>query len=273
MKLFYFLILISIPVYGQNVLQKQFDYAEDLFKQEKYYDAVTELLRLAFFDKEKEFEYKTNILLGFSYREGGKLSDALFYFTKAVLSSKNIDEEIRTKKELLKIYILRRQISQAEKILLEFEMKKEYITKEEILYWKGWLEMFNDNWKKASEYFSQIDSAKILYNLSLEVENKKYSVSFAKGISYIIPGAGQFYTGNYSSGLLSLGWNVLWGFTAVNAFKEDRIFDGFAVTLFLWTRFYNGNIFNAGKFAEEKNIEVVNKAYNFLQYEFKGIKP
>lgn len=273
MKIIFSLILISLSVFGQNVLQKQFDYAEDLFKQEKYYDAVTELLRLSFFDNEKQFEYKTNLLLGFSYREGGKLSESLFYFTKAVLSSKNIEEEIYAQKELLKIYILRRQTSQAEKILSDFENKKEHITKEEILYWKGWVAMFNDDWQKSSEYFSQIDSAEILYNLSIEVENKKYSVSFAKGISYFIPGAGQFYTGNYFSGLLSLGWNVLWGFTAVNAFKAERIFDGFAVTLFLWTRFYNGNIFNAGKFAEEKNIEIVNKAYNFLQYEFKGIKP
>lgn len=272
-KLLLIFILYYSVNFSQTVLQNQFEIAKDLYNNENYYDAVTELKRLSFFDKEKEFDYETNLLIGLCYKEGAKFSDALFYFTKAILSAKNEKDELIAKIETLKIYILRRQINQAEKIFVELENKNDLISVDEINYWKGWAAIFNNDWNSAANYFSEIDSAKEIYNLALEVENNKYSVSFAKGISYIIPGAGQFYTGNYFSGLLSLGWNFLWGFTAINSFKEERIFDGFAVTLFLWTRFYNGNIFNAGKFAEEENIKIVNKALFFLQNEYKGLKP
>ena len=100
-----------------------------------------------------------------------------------------------------------------------------------------------------------------------------YSVSFAKTISYIIPGAGQIYTGEYISGLLSLGWNILWGYLTIKSFIDERIFDGIVIANFLWLRFYRGNLQNAEKFAKEKNLIISNKAMNYLQFEFKGLKP
>jgi len=89
----------------------------------------------------------------------------------------------------------------------------------------------------------------------------------------IIPGAGQFYTGEYVSGLLSLGWNVLWGYLTIKSFVDDRIFDGIMVGSLLWLRFYNGNTYNAEKFAEEKNLLISNKALLFLQHGYEGEKP
>jgi hypothetical protein len=88
-----------------------------------------------------------------------------------------------------------------------------------------------------------------------------------------VPGSGQIYVGEYLSGLLSFGWNVLWGYLTINAFIEERIFDGFAVGNFLWLRFYSGNIHNAGKFADEKNLEITNRALGYLQFRYKGEKP
>ena len=92
-------------------------------------------------------------------------------------------------------------------------------------------------------------------------------------MSVFLPGSGQFYTGNYLSGLLSLGWCALWGYVSVNAFVEQRVFDGLAVANFLWFRFYRGNLENAEKFAVEKNIQISNESLKFLQNNYKGEKP
>ena len=133
--------------------------------------------------------------------------------------------------------------------------------------------MLSDDWSNASICFEQIDSMHQLKILSDSVVEEKYSVTFAKVISYILPGSGQFYTGNYLSGLMSLGWNILTGYLTINSFIEDRVFDGIVIGNLLWLRFYNGNVQNAEKFAKEKNIEIANEALRYLKNNYEGNKP
>ncbi len=105
-----------------------------------------------------------------------------------------------------------------------------FISKEkEIKYWIGWNYIFSDDWEKAYEVFNENNLDTTLANLCKSVEEEKFSVDFAKYSSYIIPGFGQFYTGEYLSGTLSLGWNILFGYLTINAFIEDRIFDGIVI--------------------------------------------
>lgn len=73
--------------------------------------------------------------------------------------------------------------------------------------------------------------------------------------------------------MLSLGWNVLWGYLTIKAFVDERIFDGFVIGNFLWLRFYVGNIQNAETFANEENVKIANKALYYLQYQYEGEKP
>ncbi len=77
--------------------------------------------------------------------------------------------------------------------------------KDELNYWRGWAYIFADDWENAAFSFGKIDSQHELKLLAQKVEDEKYSVNLAKFISMIIPGAGQFYMGEYVSGLLSLG--------------------------------------------------------------------
>ncbi len=144
--------------------------------------------------------------------------------------------------------------------------------KDDITYWRGWAYIFGGRWEDAAEAFRSIgqDSLKTLCE---NVADNQYNVTTAKILSYIIPGAGQFYTGHYFSGLLSLGWNALWGYLAVKAFVDQRIFDGFVIGNFLWLRFYSGNLQNAAKFAEEENVNIANKALSWLQNQYTGKKP
>jgi len=255
-------------------LQKQYEVALNLFNQEKYFDAVTEFKRLLFFDKNSIYTFDANELIGQSYKMGGKFSEAITYLTIAGLNARNKDEEFRIKTEIARVNIMRRTTSRAIQILDELvNNNPDSAKRNEINYWRGWAYIFADEWEKAAESFSQISSEHELRLLSEKIEDEKYSVTLAKIMSHILPGAGQFYTGNYLSGLISLGWNFLWGFITVNSFTEERIFDGFAVGSLLWLRFYRGNTENAEKFAKEKNLEIVNKALYYLQHDYKGLKP
>ncbi|HLG32396.1 MAG TPA: hypothetical protein VI362_05100 [Ignavibacteriaceae bacterium] len=275
---FYLLIVIFLILAGENIAQDYFDdqfkLGKKLFDEEKYYDAVTEFKRLVYFNEEGEYIYEANRYIGLSYKFGGKFSDALRYLTIAEINAKTVEEIYDCKIEIIKINILRRTTEFALKQIESTEKDPRYKSKkEELNYWRGLANIFADDWENAAKSFALIDENHELKVLSEKTIEEQYSVSLAKTLSYIIPGAGQFYTGEYLSGLISLGWNVLWGYLTIEAFVEDRIFDGIVVGSLLWMRFYQGSIENAEKFARQKNLEITNKALNYLQYEYEGAKP
>ena len=121
--------------------------------------------------------------------------------------------------------------------------------------------------------FNSISPNHELKVLADSINAEFYNVTLSKVLSVFLPGAGQFYTGEYVSGLISLGWNVLWGYLTINAFLDDRIFDGIMIGSLLWWRFYTGNLQNAEKFALEKNLEITNNALRYLRNNYPGNKP
>ena len=268
------ILLISFASFAQSSFDAQFNFAKKLYSDEDYFDTVTELKRLLFFDENSEYNYEANLLIGKSYKQGAKFSDAICHLTLAEINAENIDELYETRIEIIRINILRRTTRRAFKLLDSLGTDERFIDrKDEIKYWRGWAYMFADEWKHAAQTFAELDTNHVLKTLSEEVDDDLYSVSFAKTISYIIPGAGQIYTGEYISGLLSLGWNVLWGYLTIKAFIAERIFDGIVIANFLWLRFYRGNLQNAENFAMEKNLVRSNRALNYLQFEYNGLKP
>jgi hypothetical protein len=273
-KILLLFFIVFANLYAQTTLQQQFDYAVSLFDQEKYFDAITEFKRLQFFDDENQFAFESNLVIGKSYKSGSKFDNAVQYFTRAELKSKNEEEYYQAKIFYARTNILRRTNNQAERILLELLSDPAFSSKQnEIKYWLGWNKIFSDDWEEAYQIFSENNLDTALANLCKSVDEEMYSVDFAKYSSYFLPGLGQFYTKEYVSGLLSLGWDIFGGYLTINSFVEDRVFDGIIVGNFLWMRFYSGNTQNAEKFAIQKNLEISNKALRYLQNEFNGEKP
>lgn len=259
---------------AQEQLQTQFEYANKLFESKQYFDAITEYKRLLFFDSQRQYAFQANYRIGKSYKAGAKFDEAIKYFSLANLNSVNNAQKYSAKIEIIKSNILRKTTDRALQILDEMEKVDSFSTKtDSIYYWRGWAYMFADNWQKASESFGKISQTHELKVLCDGVLNDKVSVTFAKVISYILPGSGQIYTGNYLSGIMSLGYHVLFGYLTINSFVEERVFDGAAVGALLWLRFYRGNLQNTEEFAEEKNIEIANKALRYLQNNYQGNKP
>lgn len=268
-----FTISIGNELYSQITSEAQFNLAKKFFDEEKYFDAVTEFQRLLFFDKSELYEYEANLLIGLSYKCGAKYDDAAKYLTIAEMNSSTKDELFNAKIEIIKLNILRRTTTRALTLLDSLQSNPEFKNKsEEINYWRGWAYIFSDDWEKASYYFSSVKPDHQLAVMCDSLNKNLYDPSLAKTLS-IIPGAGQFYTGEYVSGIISIGWNVLWGYLTINAFLEDRVFDGFVIGTLLWWRFYTGNLQNAEKFALEKNLEMTNSVLHFLQANYSGSKP
>lgn len=273
MNIFAFSLLVLL-LYGNNPLQQHFKYAEQLFDQESYYEAITEFKRLQFFDEENLFAYQSNYKIGVAYKKGGFYENAIEYLTKAKIATENPDEKIESEFQIIRTNILRKTFIRSHQLLNELEKQvADSSIQNEINYWRGWTHMLADDWSSAAESFAEVSNQHDLKILCERVENDKYSVTFARVISYILPGAGQFYTGNYFAGFMSLAWNVLWGYLTVDAFIEDRAFDGVMVGSLLWLRFYRGGIQNAEQVAENENIEIANKAFLYLMENYRGEKP
>ena len=266
-----FILSVATRIFSQDSFQQQFDLAKKLFEEENYFDAVTEFKRLLFFDDTGKYSYEANKLIGLSYKQGAKFSDAIHYFSLAEKNASTEDEVFESKIEIIKVNILRRTTSRALTLLDDLRIDKRFNNRmDDINYWSGWAYIFADEWEKASSSFNGHNPELSVFCDS--VNGDFYNVTLAKTLS-IIPGVGQFYTGEYVSGLISIGWNVLWGYLTINAFAEDRVFDGIMVGTLLWWRFYSGNLQNAEKFARQKNLEKTNSALRYLQNNYIGSKP
>lgn len=270
----WFVIILGSGSFAQNSLHDQFMYAMSFYNQEKYFDAITEFKRLQFFDSLKQYSFTTNKLIAMCYKYGGKFDDAIKYFSKAEYHASNVDSILLIKVEMIKVNLLRGTTFRAFDLLNTIEQDERFKDKNaEIIYWKGWAYIFNAEWEKASKEFVKIDSNHELKLLCENVSESHYSKTTAKVLSFILPGAGQFYTGNFLSGIMSLGWVSLWTYLSIQAFTADRIFDGLITADLLALRFYNGNLQNAEKFAENHNDEISNWMLNYLQNNYRGEKP
>ncbi len=268
------IIITAAAAKAQNALRIQYNRAMILYESGEYFDAVTEFKRLLFFDPDKEYNFQANMLIGNCYKAGAKFSDAILFYTYAEIAARTNSEMFQAKLSIIRSNILRRTTARALTLLGILKSDPHFHHKTGIInYWQGWAYIFSDEWYKASESFAKTDTNAVLALFCKKVDDERYSPVLASILSHFIPGSGQFYTGNYFSGLLSLGWNILWGYTTVEAFNAGRIFDGLMVGNFLWFRFYRGNFENAEKFAVEKNLVISNKALHYLQYEYTGLKP
>ncbi len=272
-KYFYILFFLFFlkTTFSQSLLSQK-DYADSLFVAENYYDAVTEYKRLLFFSQTNEYNYSAFYNIALSYKAGGLYNEAIRYFRKAEQNASVQKDSINCNLQIIRCNILRRTIPEA--FILLDKLQKTYNVDSNILYyWRGWAYMFDNKWDSASNEFMKINKKHELKILADSIYAEQYSVAFAKVVSFIIPGAGQFYTGNYFSGFLSLGWNVLWGYMTIHAFLTDRALEGILMGGLLWARFYRGNFQNAEKFAIQKNVEIADKGYEYLAKTYKGEKP
>ncbi len=107
-KIIIMVLVIMAPALAQDYLNNQLLKAKEMFLGGEYFDAITEMKRLVFFDKENKYTYEANELIGKCYKEGAKFTDAIIYFAKAEQSAGSIEEIYNCRISIIRINILRR---------------------------------------------------------------------------------------------------------------------------------------------------------------------
>ncbi len=271
-----FALLILLLSFTKNRLAQsdvalQKEYADSLFYSENFYRAITEYKRLLFFNKDSDIDYYCFKQIGKAYKAGGFYDKAEEYFRKALTVSDGLREKKSMTVEIIRTLIVNRKTVNALNELDSFE--NNYGDSSIADYWRGWAYLLNNQPEPASYYFNQSKIGKEIADKIKKETSEKYSLFNVKLMSYIVPGSGQIYTGHYLSGAISFAWNFLFGYMTVKAFQDRRIVEGVLIGDLLWLRFYRGNIQNAERFANEKNIKLVNELIENLQNNYKGKKP
>jgi tetratricopeptide (TPR) repeat protein len=75
-------------------------------------------------------------------------------------------------------------------------------------------------------------------------------------LSFIMPGAGEIYAGNYGLGVRDFLLNLGSGYLFYNALRQHKYVDAILVSVFLLNRFYLGSISNAQKSVMEGNEKI-----------------
>lgn len=270
------LFLSSIVLFAQqnNGPVSLFNHGKSLFESGEYFNSVTELKRYLFFDSVGAHRYEANLLIAKAYRTGGFYDIAGRYFSNARNISSGSSEYLSASIELSKNELLRNNPENSLEILRVAENRHGSSGfSNEIAYWRSIALIFNQEYEKGAALLDSLFPGDSLAILAKTAADDKVNPAFIRLMSAILPGSGQIYLGEYTSGILSLGWTGFWGYIMVNAISENRIFDGLMTGNFLFSRFYNGNLKNTLTFAENHNISVRNKLLQFFNEKYIGKKP
>lgn len=267
-------LFISSSCFPQHFLEEQYQYAHSLYNEKNYFDAVTEGKRLLFADTVGSYSHPGNMLIAHSYKAGGRFEDALAYFNLArKYSSGNRDDYI-ARLEAVKCLIILRSPSALTLLRgLEKDHTSEYDPYGSPAYWRGWYWLFRGEPGFAHEEFAKTSAGNFLSEFCDSINNEKYSVNFGRSISYLMPGSGLVYSGEYYRAFMSLLWNALGIWLTADALNSGRTLDGVLLANFVWFRFYFGGISNAQKEITNKNNELINTAIQYLETNYKGLKP
>jgi|GEM_PF-3409507 len=209
------------------ILANSFNIADSLLDEENYKRALIEYERLDFFSPDSAWKYKK----GFCYRALGRYQDAVKVF-----------ESLGESRELIKTYVLMHEYP-----LAEYESKK--IVDKELIAWVLFLE---GKWDESISAFNEIGREDVADNIHSPFQKDPRK---AQILSSIVPGLGEIYVGKPLPSLFTFSLNLLFGGLAIKSFADHRTLDGVLITIFLWSRFYQGGIKNAGKAVYRYNKE------------------
>ena len=199
-------------------------FADELFNKGKYDAALTEYKRLNFFSPSDYFKYQTAIC----YQKSGDLHQSALIFKKLGANEELIQTYLQMEE-----YALARFVAQ--------DLDKDLL---------GWIYLLEGKWNLAGENFPDEDlranaknGEKLLYK----------SVPLASFLSAIVPGTGEIYAKKWWQGAITLALNVIPATFAIKSFREKEYLGATLITVFLWSRFYQGGIENAIHSTKEYN--------------------
>jgi tetratricopeptide (TPR) repeat protein len=243
--------------------------ADSLYNDGFYDEAITEYYRFLFFNRGNEDSSGICSKMAFAYANLGEWEKAIAAVDKSIRQA--LDDSIREQRILDKAVI---ELAADGETNLKSMIKQIYSSTPyaNIKCRAGMIllltAVLNHNWQSAFVIYQALpDSSRFdseeLEMVLLETRKTNYKSSTAAILlSAIIPGAGQVYTGKWLAGLNALALNAGLGYLTADDLLAGNHGTGIFLFLFLFQRYYAGNIYQANSQAVEHN-EAIDK--NFEQ--------
>jgi len=244
--------------------------ARHFAKSDNHFASITEYKRYLFFND--TFPGKADVLMEMAQEyyfleDWGNVNSCLRH-AENVAFSDSIKNRV---KEQQIIYSLREE--KYDQALVYIHMWRSNHLSHSYLEKSYWYEaiahLYLAQWNNAYECFITYYNKNNLFSDELNHWFLKHSPPNTKNaivaysLSALVPGMGQLYVGNVKDAINSLTINMLSGYPVIQSFLHKHSTD-FFLYVWLFQRFYIGNIRNVGNAVREKN-EVVNKTYR-LQF-------
>jgi tetratricopeptide (TPR) repeat protein len=267
MKRVLFLILITNAVgsFGQS-LSQSFGFANELYDQKSYQNAVEAYKRVLFFDSSSVYSKQIFPKIADSFFNLARYQESAEYYDLAYFSTE--DSTLKDRYILKKIacFLILKQYDYAEVELLNLEQKIDPVIQKERDFAEAVLRFAKEEYATSEVLFKSLvnDSTEVdvLFEKNRKVD--KISPKRAKIMSMIIPGLGQLYVGDIKNGLNSFILSVGLFSLGVRSAIINNPLDAAISTLPWFQRYYQGGFKKAELIAMAKIQEKRYKIYNQL---------
>ncbi len=266
----YFLILISIPLCGKDMV---LDLADRFFDLKFYEEAITEYKRYIHFnDAAGEVSY-AYYKIGLAYRNEHKLKESLEALEASAQAA--ISDSIREKRkiDIAVTYIAEGRYDKAKFMLLKLISFSDIVEiRRKASLFLGIAHIYCYEWESARDalrvYFKEGGNTVFAHSVDTLLsfaENMNYkSPTTAKRLSTFIPGAGQMYAGHVGDGINAFLLNGANIYFIIYKLLKEEYGNAYLIYFFLFRRYYFGNIYYARKEAMEYNRRLNEQAADSL---------
>lgn len=258
LSIFTFLFLANIG-YSDDIIS----FADNLSKQGRYDEAITEYKRFIFFNPDHTDNSQILYKMGLAYRAERDWHHALEAMETSITLTQDPEIAGERRLSLATTLIASKNYNLAKLELVRIlDSTRDNSLSRKALYFSGIASIYSFDWDATEKNFNDFyddssnKSARELNSTLLKAKDSYKSTTTAKILSTIIPGAGQVYAGNWHDGLNAFILNgVIIGFIANSVYKKDYR-DALLITFLLSYRYYKGNIYHAEKDVEKYNATV-----------------
>ena len=232
--------------------------ADHYVKLKNYDAAITEYKRFLFFQPDDDRVPEIYHRIGILQRNLGLLREAIDSIRQAVIRTSDKEQKSEYRINLAVTLIANKDydLARLELIKVLIRNPSEALYKR-TLFLQGVTYTYQFRWEEAQEILKNYSQDEKLDELFQKTDNLPYkSKLVAKILSGILPGSGQIYAGNWKSGLNAFALNSAFGYVTVDSILDQNYVDAIMWTYFIFQRYYQGNLYRAGRAVDEYNDEV-----------------
>ncbi len=248
--------------------------AEEHFRREQYDEAITEYKRHLFLSADDAHRADMHYRIGLACCHEKNWSRARNHLQAAESLALTVElryrARLRRAQSLLSQGLLEQARWSFRDLLSDPMVSGDKQRSAEVQYWAGVCALRTGEWVRAAGILRLLEdhSAHSPYpyraQTLAQAAREGYHLprrwpALAGGLSILLPGSGQIYSGHIWDGLFSLALNVSVGYVTIDAFRDGRQLDGILLTTLLWSRFYFGGQQNAIRYARDYNRAALEK--------------